>query len=231
MTHAIAIILGRAGSAGLPGKNALELDGRPMVAHSVEAARAAHSVDRVIVSTDGSDIAEAARRAGAEVIDRPGELATATAAVADAARHAYVTSGVDHDVVVILYANVPIRPAGLIDRAIETLESTGADSVQSYAPVGKHHPAWMVRLDADGHVGLLDDTPTDRRQDLPELFLPDGGVIAVRASCLLDSAGQHAHAFFGRDRRGIVNEGGAVIDIDEPDDLARARARLAETHT
>ena len=127
---------------------------------------------------------------------------------------------------VVLYANVPVRPADLIDRAVETLLASGADSVQSYAPVGKHHPAWMVRLDDDGRVALLDERPIDRRQDLPALFLPDGGVIAVRAASLLESEGGSAHAFFGRDRRGIVTEEGAVIDIDGPDDLARAEARL-----
>src|SRR5690606_27909144 len=121
-----------------------------------------------------------------------------------------------HEIVVILYANVPVRPAGLICRAVETLVETGADSVQSYADVGKHHPWWMVRLDEVGRVAPHHPNAVDRRQDLPQLHLPDGGVIAVRRQRLFTAAESGPHAFLGDDRRGIINEPGAVVDVDTP---------------
>jgi hypothetical protein len=126
--------------------------------------------------------------------------------------------------VVILYANVPVRPADLAGEAVRTLRQCGADSVQSYAPVGKHHPAWMIRLDDAGRVDPLMPTAPDRRQDLEPLLLPDGGVIAVRRAML--DRGPHPHAFLGTDRRGIVTAPGSVVDVDDAADLAVAEARL-----
>ncbi|MHC4946710.1 MAG: acylneuraminate cytidylyltransferase family protein [Planctomycetota bacterium] len=225
----LAVVVGRAGSRGLPGKNARPLGGRPMVAWTIDDARRADTVDRVVVSTDGADIAAATRAAGADVVDRPAALATDDAPVVAAVRHAVETLSSEAAVVVVLYANVPVRPPGLVDEAVRVLRASGADSVQSYVPVGKHHPAWMVRLDDAGRVETDAPAP-DRRQDLPPLFLPDGGVIAVTRGSLL-GRGDHPHDFLGRDRRGIVTEPGAVVDVDTAADLevaaARLRARLA----
>ena len=225
--RAIAVIIGRAGSRGLPDKNALPLLGRPMICYSIDAAVVSTTVGRVVVSTDGSAIAEAATTTGVDVVMRPAHLACDTARVDDAVRHAVTELHATEPVVVMLYANVPVRPDGLIDLAVRTLAESGADSVQSYAPVGKHHPHWMVELeDGGGVVPLRADAP-HRRQDLPALFLPDGGVIAVtRDSLFAATDADHPHAFLGRDRRGVKTAAGAVIDIDGPSDLARAEAAL-----
>jgi N-acylneuraminate cytidylyltransferase len=225
----IAVVIGRAGSRGLPGKNALPLAGRPMICHTIDDARAARTVDRVVVSTDGDAIADAASTTGVEVVRRPAALASDDATVDAAVRHAVETADTPADLVVILYANVPVRPDGLVDRAVETLRATGADSVQSYARVGKHHPWWMVRLDDDGRVAPFHENAAYRRQDLPALWLPDGGVIAVRRTSLFTVDESQPHAFLGADRRGIETAPDAVIDIDDVTDLHRAEARLAVT--
>ena len=117
----LAVIIGRAGSRGLPGKNARMVAGRPMVCHTIEDALAAETIDRVIVSTDGHDIADAAREAGIQVIARPAELASDTATVDSAVRHAVEASGAMHSIIVLLYANVPVRPPNLIDVAVRRL--------------------------------------------------------------------------------------------------------------
>src|SRR3954464_1808314 len=88
----LAIIIGRAGSKGLPGKNALMLAGQPMVCHTIEDALDASTVDRVIVSTDGREIAAAAQSMGVEVIPRPANLASDTATVDAAVRQAFLDS-------------------------------------------------------------------------------------------------------------------------------------------
>ena len=222
----LAVVIGRAGSQGLPGKNAAVIGGRPLLAHAIAHAQHAACVDDVIVSTDGAKLAAIAERAGVRVIDRPAALATSTATVADAVRDAVVRSGSDAGIIVILYANIPIRPADLIDRAVACLREHGADSVQSYTDVGKFHPWWMVRLDDDDRVAPFHPNPIDRRQDLPPLFLPDGGVLAVRRAPLLESAGGAPHDFLGSDRRGIRTASGEVIDVDTAHDLALAEARL-----
>ncbi len=221
---ATAVILGRAGSKGLPGKNAMPLAGRPMVSHTIAHCRAATTLARIIVSTDCPQVRGAAVREGIEVIVRPADLASDQATVDAAARHALLDD--DAPIAVILYANVPIRPAGLIDRAVNLLIESGADSVQSYAPVGKYHPYWEVKIDDAGRISPYVANTIYRRQDLPPLFVPDGGVIAVRRASLYHVVEGQPHSFLGRDRRGIHNEAGAVVDVDDRMDFLLAQLML-----
>lgn len=223
----LAVVIGRAGSKGLPRKNALPVCGVPMIAHTIRFARASRSIARTIVSTDGDEIAAIARDEGVEVFLRPAELANDTATVDSAVRHAVNACGSRAEIIVILYGNVPVRPADLADRAVERLVASGADSVQSYYRVGKTHPFWMSRLDADGRVAQFVENRIYRRQELPPLFMPDGGVIAVRRASLFDVREGEPHAFFGRDRRGIETREGDVIDVDTAVDMAVAEAIIA----
>lgn len=222
----LVVIIGRAGSKGVPGKNAKPLLGRPMIAYTIDHAMTAESADRIIVSTDGDAIAEAAESMGVEVVRRPAALANDTATVDSAVRHAVEATKSEATIVVILYANVPIRPAGLIDRAVALLRESGADSVQSYERPGKYHPYWMVRLGERGEVSAWQPNAIYRRQDLPPAFMPDGGVIAVSRTSLFTVVEGQPHAFLGADRRGIENPQGSVIDIDNPVDLLVAEALL-----
>ena len=222
----VAVVIGRAGSQGLPGKNAIMLADRPMICHGIRDAFEAQCVQRVYCSTDGEEIARCAAEAGATVVMRPAELADDHATVDSAVRHAIETTEDPAEFVVILYGNVPVRPVGLVDRAVEMLRDTGADSVQSYSPVGKHHPFWMTRLDDQGRVTAWQENTIYRRQDLPQVYVPDGGVIAVRRSSLFQVEAGQPHAFLGTDRRGIHNPIGSVVDVDDEIDLRMARAIL-----
>lgn len=237
---AIAVVLARGGSKGLPRKNALPVAGRPCLAWTLEAAMSARRVSRTVLSTDDAELTGIGRACGVEVIAREAGLASDTATVDAAARAAVAaleagTPLAARTPIVILYGNVPVRPDGLIDRAVSLLVESGCDSVQSYQPVGKHHPWWTARVSADGRVGPWEGDVLNhgvfRRQDLPPAFIPDGGVIAVtRAALLLEvpGAAPGPHAFFGADRRGVVNPEGSVVDIDSRIDLLVAEAMLNE---
>ncbi len=237
----IVIVLARAGSKGLPGKNVAPVAGRPCVEWTLDAARASRRARVRAVSTDDGRVAALARRReGFLVVDRPEELAADVARVDDAARHALAV--IDRaiggapdasDAIVMLYANVPARPPGLIDGAVELLERAGADSVQSFTPVGKHHPWWTVRVGPEGRLLPWEgDTLFHgeyRRQALPPAYVPDGGVLVVtrRALCGgVEGVPSGPHAFLGADRRAIVTPEGSVVDIDGPLDLAVADAVL-----
>jgi N-acylneuraminate cytidylyltransferase len=222
----LAVVIGRAGSKGLPRKNALPVAGVPMIARSVRFALSSREIDRVIVSTDGDEIARIARDEGVEVHLRPESVSNDQATVDSAVRHAVTACGSAAETIVVLYGNVPVRPADLADRAVRMLRETGADSVQSYYRVGKTHPYWMSRLDDDGRVSQFVENRIYRRQELPPLFMPDGGVIAVRRASLFDVREGEPHAFFGRDRRGVETREGDVIDVDSALDLAVAEAIL-----
>lgn len=231
---ALAVILARAGSKGVPGKNAREVGGKPCALWTIEHALASDLVERVAVTTDCPAVAGAARDAGVEVIDRPADLATDNAAVDDAARHCVESLDAPADQpVVILYANVPVRPDDLTDRAMEALLRSGADSVQSFSTVGKHHPWWTCAIGDDGRVQAFDGGDlfhgVHRRQALPPAHIPDGGVIALTPNALfkrIAGVTPGPHAFLGRDRRGVVTQEGQVIDIDSEIDLIVADAVL-----
>ena len=143
MTNAIeevlAVIIGRAGSKGLPRKNALMVADAPMIAHTIRFARASSTIDRVIVSTDGDEIAQIAADEGVEVFMRPESVSHDTATVDSAVRHAVTASGSRAEIVVILYANVPVRPANLADRAIAQLRESlfAVDEAQPHAFFGR----------------------------------------------------------------------------------------------
>ncbi|MEX0653837.1 MAG: acylneuraminate cytidylyltransferase family protein [Phycisphaeraceae bacterium] len=216
----LCIILARAGSKGLPNKNALPVAGRPMIVWTIEHALRSRAVRHTVVSTDGEALKAIAREHALHVVDRPAALAHDTATVDAAARHAVeaveAERGAAYDAVVILYGNVPVRPVDLIDRAVLKLRDTGCDSVQSVCPVEKMHPYWMKRLagEAGDMLEPYEANTVYRRQDLPPVYMLDGGVIAVTRASLFTVVEGEPHAFLGRDRRAVVTRPGEVVDVD-----------------
>lgn len=231
---ATAIILARGGSKGLPGKNHADVAGQPCIQWTIDAAKNAQSISQIVISSDDPKILEISTQNGCTSIERPDNLAHDTATIDSAARHAYESIGSPDTPVVILYANVPVRPDTLIDDAMGLLVESNAHSVQSYARVGKHHPWWTVKLDDDGTVkpwqGDVLYHNCFRRQDLPPAQVPDGGVIALTPDALMlrTNAPEGPHQFLGIDRRGIQTQEGDVIDIDSRIDLLVADAILRE---
>ncbi len=230
----LTIILARAGSKGLVGKNSLNVAGRPMLAWTLEHALGSRRAGRVVLSTDGDDLAEVGRSMGVEVVKRSTETAKDNATVDSAARHAVLAveaqAGKPFEAVVILYGNIPVRPADLTDLAVAKLTETGCDSVQSVYPVEKMHPYWMKQLGGDTGDELLMYEPNDiyRRQDLPPVYMLNGGVIAVTRKSLFNVDPQRPHAFLGDNRKAIINKPDDVIDIDSRLDLRVAEAVLLE---
>jgi CMP-N-acetylneuraminic acid synthetase len=231
--NTLAVILARAGSEGLPGKHLLHLLGRPVISYTFEHARCATTLSRIVVSSDCSEVRRLAAGERLESIARPAHLASSGASVQDVMLHALETvesrSPFRADALVVLYGNVPVRAAGVIDRAVRMLQETGCDSVRSFSPVGKWHPAWMAELHGDCvkplHAGSI-----HRRQDLAPMFLHDGAVVAVKRGAMLKGleTPDDPHAFFGADRRGFAGEIGDTVEVDEPRDLYWAEAVLRD---
>lgn len=236
-THTLAVILARAGSKGLPKKNILPLAGKPMIAYTIEAAQRSNTIDAICVTTDLAEAATIARNMSVMVVDRPPELATDTAPVVAAVRHAVSHYEKTHHPVThvaILYGNVPARAPDIIDRAVTHLIKTKADSVRSLVRVEKQHPDWLHRLNCDRMEQYRKNT-IDRRQDLEKLYYHDGAVVAVARASLFCAQDDNAHSFLGDDRRGVESEGGPTVDIDSVEDLRIAEflirgARSEETH-
>jgi len=228
---ALGVILAREGSKGLPKKCVRALLGRPVITYTFDHVRESRLLSAAVLTTDCAEAKTLATDAGLDVIDRPTELATDTATVDSAARHAVEQWERKHrarvDIVVLLYGNIPVRPGGIVDRAIEKLVSTGADSVRSVAAVTKQHPDWLHRLDGD-RMAQLRSNSIYRRQDLEPLYYHDGAVAAVTRDALfgaLETPDDH-QAFLGRDRRALIYRADQSLDIDEPIDLHVADALL-----
>jgi CMP-N-acetylneuraminic acid synthetase len=229
----LGVILARSGSEGLKSKHLRLLCEKPVIEFTFDHAAGSGLLSKTLVSTDCPRIKALARLRGLMVVDRPAELATSSASVQDAMLHAMDAIESDGkfqaDVLVVLYGNVPIRGEGVIDRAIQLLAESGCDSVRSFCPVGKWHPAWMSKLDGD-RVEALVAGSIHRRQDLQPLYLHDGAVVAVSRQSMLrgrENPGD-PHAFFGVDRRGIITETGETVEIDHVRDLYFAEALLRE---
>jgi CMP-N-acetylneuraminic acid synthetase len=154
-------------ASGLASKHLLPLNGRPVVSYTFDHARAARRLTRVVVTSDCPNILRLAAASGFDVVERPRELATSDASVQAVMLHAMQTverrTDFVADAVVTLYGNVPIRGEGVIDRALELLARSGCDSVRSFCPVGKWHPAWMSKLEDDRVIPLQQGSIHRRR--------------------------------------------------------------------
>ena len=227
----LTVILARAGSRGLKDKHLLPLLDRPVIAYTFDHARPLKDLGPVVVSSDCPQVRALGEAAGFYSIDRPERLATDDASVQDVMLHAMdaveEATPFRADGLVVLYGNVPVRGRDVVHRALTLLAETGCDSVRSFCPVGKWHPAWMARLAGD-RVEPLHDGSIHRRQDLEPLYLHDGAVVAVSRKSMLRGrrTPSDPHAFFGDDRRAIETAPGETVEIDEPRDLYRAEAVL-----
>lgn len=229
----LSVILARAGSRGLKDKHLLPLLGRPVIGYTFDFARPLKELGPVVVSSDCPEIRAMGEAAGYYAIERPGRLAEDEASVQDVMLHAMdaveEATPFRADALLVLYGNVPVRGADVAHRALNALGKTGCDSVRSFCPVGKWHPAWMARLSGD-RVEALQAGSLHRRQDLEPLYLHDGAVVAASRKAMLRGkrTPSDPHAFFGEDRRGIVTEAGETVEIDARRDLFLAEAILRE---
>lgn len=159
----LAVIPARGGSKGLPGKNIRALNGKPLIAWSIEAALGARAIDRVVVSTDNDEIAAVAKRFGADVLPRPAALATDEATTIAVMMH--VAAEVpDARTFVVLQPTSPLRDPGLIDDCIAAYERGQHTNLATgywckYQEFGTHHNM--------------------RRQDYPGFFYDDGNVYVL----------------------------------------------------
>ncbi len=146
----LALIPARQGSKGLPGKNIRPLGGKPLIAHTIEQARLSACFDRVVVSTDGEDIAEIAREFGADVpFLRPKELAQDRSDLRATVNHLLdelkSREGYAPDIVAILFATYPFRTRQLIREVVNAACASAVWSQCAY-PVDTN-PSELVALD------------------------------------------------------------------------------------
>jgi CMP-N,N'-diacetyllegionaminic acid synthase len=180
--RAASVIPARGGSKGIPRKNIMDFCGKPLLAWSIEQAKASILATDVYVSTEDHEIAEVARKYGAYVIDRPQDLATDDSTSEDALIHA-----LDHigtiDALVFLQATSPLRLHGDIDNAISKFTFDMADSLFSMSILSDY---CIWREGGDGPESINFDWKNRvRRQERESSYLENGSIFVVKPEILL----------------------------------------------
>ena len=176
----LAIIPARAGSKGIKDKNIIDLNGKPLIAHSIEVGLKSKYINKVVVSTDGEEIAKVAKEYGAQVpFLRPKYLASDTAKTIDSVIHCIEMlkrQGEEYDYMVLLQPTQPLRQAWHIDEAIELILEKDEEALVSVSKV-KDHPILMRTIDSNGYaINLLEGSSTKRRQEFPDFYKVNGAI-------------------------------------------------------
>jgi pseudaminic acid cytidylyltransferase len=217
----LAVIPARGGSKRIPRKNVKPFAGRPMIAHSIAAAKDSGLFDRIVVSTDDAEIAETARRLGAETpFVRPGNLSDDYASTMDVVRHAigrFVEQGDFPELTCCIYATAPFIRAEDLKRGHALLKESGSDYV--FPVTSFPFPIWRaVRRLADGRLeALFPECVPMRSQDLEEAYHDAGQFYWGKSAAFLA-----ATPLFSAAASPLILERKRVQDIDTQEDWESA---------
>lgn len=223
-----ALLIGREGSLGFPGKNTSLVLGRPLMAYPLLAARHARAVDEIYVSTDSPRIREIAKEHGAILIDRPSELCTATALGEDAYVHGYKhirdVLKKEIDFMVLLFCNGPTLLAQTIDEGIETLrQDRNLDSAVTVSRYNMWSPLRARKVSSDGLLQPFVPFETFGdpkmlncdRDSQGDVWFADMSVSIVRPRCLdVLYEGMLPQKWMGRCIYPLKQWGGLDVDYD-----------------
>ncbi len=223
----LAVVPARGGSKRLPGKNVRPLLGRELIAYAIECGKNAERVGATIVSTDSREIAEVARRHGAEVpFLRPKSLSTDRASSYDVLRHAVLWWEANRgpvDIAVLLQPTSPLRSHEDVDAALALLSRAKADAVVSVSPA-EPPPWWMVTLGKGGTPRPVVRRPRQfvtPGQLLPPVYSLNGAIYALRRAFLF----RGTPVLEGKTRCYVMPRERSV-DIDHEEDFLLAEAML-----
>ncbi|MCW3071613.1 MAG: N-acylneuraminate cytidylyltransferase [Bacteroidetes bacterium] len=218
----------RGGSKGLPGKNIKELGGKPLIAHSIEAALKAEHKGKVVVSTDDAQIAAIAKQFGAEVPAlRPKNLAEDSTPTMDVLLHfleAESKNNNTYDVVVLLQPTSPLRSKEDIDNAFMAFEKNNAAAVVSVCECD-HHPLWANELPENLSMKgfLKKEVAGKNRQQLPKYYMLNGAIYLAKTDHILSQKN-----FLGDDTTAYVMPRERSVDIDSEADFVLAEYYISK---
>ncbi len=224
----IAFIPARGGSKGVPGKNIKEICGKPLIAWTIEAAKKAKCIDRVIVTTDDEAIAAVAKEYGAEVpFMRPAELSSDTASANDVYLHAteFVMNetGEQIEKFMVLLPTVPLRTEKHIEEAMAQFETDGATTLISFAEA-EVPASWYHVTDDNGRVhnaGFGTGVTMSNRQNNETYIVPNGAIYILDYELL-----KNKRTYYCDNTVAYIMSREDSIDIDYPIDFEFAKCLM-----
>jgi len=178
----LGIVLARAGSKGLPGKNSKLLAGKPLIQYALEAGTDSRYIDDVVISTDCDVCIDIASRLGAKVpYKRPellsGDLTTSSEVIEHLLDY-LEAQGNRYDMFVLLEPTSPLRDASDIDAALEVMMKSNHRSLVSVCQAEDQHPCFMFEIKDEGKLVTWsgDTFAPMRRQDVGKAYYLDGSV-------------------------------------------------------
>ena len=222
----LALIPARGGSKGIKGKNIIDINGKPLIAYTIEAGKQSKYIDDVVVTTDSEKIAEVSKKYGAEIpFMRPAEYAQDKSKTIDAVLHAIKElkkQGKVYDTLVLLQPTQPLRTSVDIDKAIELYFEKSCMSLVSISDVDDH-PLLIRTIDFDGILKpLLSQSSTCRRQDMPPFYRVNGCIYINKIEEIDENTS------FNDNKLGFIMERSHSVDIDEYKDIVEVEYYLTK---
>lgn len=214
----LAIIPARGGSKRLPGKNILDLKGKPLIVWSIDAALNSSFIDKTLVTSDDEEILAISKEFGSDIVKRPKLLASDTATTFDALEHAVNSLDEEYEYIVLLQPTSPLRSSKHIDDAIKLLEFKKADAVVSVCEVG-HPVQWSMELNDENDISkFVKNLDSRRSQEQKKYYRLNGAIYICKTVKLLKSK-----SFFLKENIfAYIMDRENSIDIDEELDFKLA---------
>jgi CMP-N-acetylneuraminic acid synthetase len=218
----LGIITARGGSKGVPNKNIADLEGKPLIAYTIDAATQSTLLTRCIVSTEDESIAEVAISHGAEApFMRPQELALDTSTSIEVVQHAVnwmKENGEEYDYVMILQPTSPLRTAEDIDKSIKKIVDTNADSVMGMVEIQDFSIQKIKFIEDDVIQPLFtkEGTQSAQRDETPNAFKRNTAIYLTKTELLMQGD------LFGKISRPWIMPRERSLDVNDPIDLELA---------
>jgi len=220
----LVTICARGGSKGVKNKNIREISGKPLILYTIETAKKWGKADRIVCSSDSSDILEIAEKHGVEVpFIRPKELANDDIGKIDVIRHAAIKCEKifkeKYDIIVDLDVTAPIRKPSDLDNCLKIFNEKKADVVFSVVPARKNPYFNMVEEKEDGFVKLV--KPLEKyvlsRQNTPKVYDLNASIYFYDREFLFDKKNETVTS---TDKAAVyVMDDISAVDIDSELDL------------
>ena len=222
----LAVILARKGSKGIPGKNMVQLAGKPLVAWSIEAAMKSKYARNLIVSSDCEKVLALASSYGVSCAIRPPSLATDDACSLQALNYLLLElleKGQSYRYLILLQPTSPLRTANDIDDAFEKMSGCRAQSLISVKePEESPLKAFVVNSDGYLNGAVNDEYPFMPRQKLPKTFYANGAIYIVEVEAFMKT-----NTFLTNKTCYFEMSKEKSIDIDTQEDLSKAIGYLS----